>query len=122
MDSDDRKALKRRYRETRPPMGVYIVRNLHNGKVFIGGSRNLTGKLNSIRFQLEHGSCVIRELQEDFRTWGPSAFEFGVLDTLEPGPDPAGDCAGDLEVLEQMWLEKLRPYGDAGYNRKPRNR
>ncbi|RKH91305.1 GIY-YIG nuclease family protein, partial [Corallococcus praedator] len=26
----------------------------------------------------------------------------------------------ELKVLEEMWLERLKPYGDAGYNTPPR--
>jgi hypothetical protein len=41
-----------------------------------------------------------------------------VLEYLKPGDDPDYDVRGDLDVLEELWLEKLEPYGEKGYNKK----
>jgi hypothetical protein len=39
----DRKALARDYKNTPRPMGVYCVRNIVNGKAFLGTARDLPG-------------------------------------------------------------------------------
>jgi hypothetical protein len=119
----DRKALIRQYKETRRPAGIYRIRNTTNGKSLVGASTDLPSMLNRLRFQLGSGSTLMPELQADWNRLGPDAFAFEVLDTLEPPPDqPGWDPADDLRELEQLWLEKLSPYGERGYNRAPSKR
>lgn len=116
----DKKEIKKAYKQTVQPMGVYQVKNKMNGKIFIGRSKNLNGKFNSIQFQLAVGSFVIKQLQQDYTKFGLDNFSFDVLDRLEPKDDPSYDYTNDLEVLEELWLEKLQPYDEKGYNtRKP---
>ena len=109
--------LKKKYKETLPPMGVYQIKNLKNGKVFIGSSKNLPGKENSTFFQLKMGSYYIKELQQDYKESGADNFVFEVLDYLEPKEGTDYNYTKDLEALEELWLEKLKPYGDRGYNK-----
>ena len=116
----DKKELKRQYKQTPPAMGVYQIRNLVNGKILIGYSKNLKGKSNSFRFQLNAGLHINRELQNDYHELGEERFVFEVLDSLEPREDPAYDYTGDLETLEELWIEKLQPYGEKGYNKPKR--
>ena len=113
-----RTELKRRYKEAGTPMGVFAVRNTANGKVMVGSAKNLPGALNGARFQLRLGGHRNRDLQRDWHEHGEAAFAFEVLDELErTHPDPHHDYGDDLAALEALWLEKLRPYGDAGYHR-----
>jgi hypothetical protein len=116
----DRKALIREYKETRRPMGVYCVRNNINGKLLVGKSTDLPSILNRQRAYLRAGSHTNPTLQKELAEYGVDAFEVEVLDTLEV-PDQADyDPSADLKALEQMWLEKLSPYGDRGYNPVPK--
>jgi len=116
----DKKEIKRKYKETLPPMGIYQIRNLVNGKIFIGRSKNLHGKSNSYLFQLNHGSHMNRELQEDFNQLGEDKFIFEIIDYLEPKEGISYDYTKDLETLEELWIEKLQPFGEKGYNRVPK--
>jgi hypothetical protein len=36
---------------------------------------------------------------------------------MEP-KQTAADNVKDLKLLEEMWLEKLQPFGEKGYNRR----
>jgi hypothetical protein len=120
MVMDSRKDLIRKYKQTPLPMGIYQIKNLSNGKIFIGTARNLPGRLNSCKFQLANGSHMNRELQEDYSQLGEAGFSFEILDRLEPKDDPLWDCDGDLKTLEELWLDRLGPYGEKGYHtRKP---
>ncbi len=114
----DKKELKRFYKENPKPMGIFQIKNLSNGKIFVGSGMDVNGKINSCKFQLENGSFVNKELQQDFKTAGENNFTFEVIDTLKPGDDPAQDCAQELETLLNMWIEKLHPFDERGYNRK----
>ena len=116
----DRRALRRAYKETPRPMGVYRVRNVHDGRSLVGRSTDLPAILNRERTQLRLGGHPNRALQADWNALGPDAFAFEVLDTLEPPKDTAGyDPADDLRVLEALWLDRLEPWGERGYLRPP---
>ena len=117
----DRKALARAYTETPRPMGVFRVRNTTNEKALVGASKDLPAILNRHRAQLRLGAHPNKVLQRDWNALGPDAFAFEVLDTLTPPADaPDYDPAGDLRVLEALWLERLAPYEERGYNARPR--
>lgn len=116
----DRKALIREYKETQRPMGVFRVRNTVNGKSLIGKSTDLPSMLNRQRAQLRMVSHSNRALQKDLEEYGPDAFEVEVLDTLDVPDRPDYDPSADLLTLERMWLDKLSPYGERGYNPEPK--
>ncbi len=116
----DRKELIRRYKETPRPMGIFRVHNTIADKSFVGASRDLPSVLNRERFWLKHGGHPNRALQEDWNRLGPEAFAFEVLDTLSASERSDRELSDDLDVLEQLWLEKLAPWGERGYNAPPR--
>jgi len=111
----DRKARIREYKETLRPAGVFRVRNTATGKSLVASSANLAGALNRHRFQLERGSHPSRELQADWNALGASSFEFEVLDQLKPSDKPDCDATEDLQVLKELWLEKLKASGELLY-------
>jgi hypothetical protein len=116
----DRKELVRKYKEERRPIGIFQVRNKRDGKVFIGSTADLPAMLNRQQAQLRFGGHPVKRLQADWNELGADAFDFEVLDTLKPSEEPGYDPAADLRVLEAMWLEKLSPYDERGYNSRPR--
>jgi hypothetical protein len=59
-----------------------------------------------------------RGLQRDYIQFGEENFDFSVVDYLDPKDGPDHDYTGDLTALEEMWLEKLQPYGEKGYNKR----
>lgn len=116
----DRKALIRAYKESQRPMGVYQVRNAVNGKSLVGASVDLPALLNRHRAQLRFNAHSNRALQKDWNEFGPEAFEFHILDTLKTPDRSDYDPSDDLRILEELWLEKLSPFEDRGYNTKPK--
>ncbi len=117
----DRKSKIREYKDTPRPMGVFQIKNKLNGKIFIGSSSNLPAILNRYKSELKIGSCRNKALQKEWKEFGEEAFEFTELELLEPLDDPNYRPADDLGFLEEMWAEKLKPYGDKGYNKTPKN-
>ena len=103
-------------------MGIYQIRNKVNGKILIGSSVNLPAILNRSKAELEMGSYRNRNivLQKEWKQFGPEMFEFQELELLEPADNPTYDPAEDLHVLEDLWIEKLSPFGDKGYNKPPK--
>jgi len=113
----DKKELKKQYKQNQPRMGIFQIKNLVNGKIFIGRGLNVQGIINSAKFQLAHGSHINSELQKDYKHFGEQNFSFEVIDYLDPKEDPDYDYSRDLASLEEIWIEKLEPYGDRGYNK-----
>ena len=117
----DRKALIREYKENRRPTGVYCIRNTVNGKLLVGKSTDLPSILNRQRAQLRSGLHPNPILQKDLAEYGADAFVVEILDTLEVPEQADYDSSADLRTLEQMWLDKLLPVGDRGYNPTPKH-
>jgi hypothetical protein len=116
MTGVDRKALTRAYKESRRPMGVYRVRNIKTGRSLVGVSIDLPSILNRHRAQLRLKAHSNRALQSDWDQLGPDAFAFEILDTLTPIDRPDYDPTEDLRALGDLWIERLSPFGERGYD------
>jgi hypothetical protein len=114
----DKKAAKLAYKASRRPMGIFQIRNEVSGKIFVGSSMDLGAMFNRIRFQLFAGAHPNKELDADWRRLGADKFSFEVLEEIVPREDPNYDYKVDLETLEDLWLEKLEPYDERGYNER----
>lgn len=112
----DRKEIKRNYKQKIQQMGIYQIRNLANGKVFIGGSKNIPAKFNAHTFTLEIGTHINKKLQEEYKQFGKESFVFEVLEIVKPKEDAAYDYSFDIKELEKKWLNKINPTGENGYN------
>lgn len=118
----DKKEAIREYKLSHRPMGVFQIRNKTNEKVFIDSSNNIPGKINRHRFALNAGQHASKRLQADWSDLGESAFEFETIEPLEPRNDPQYDYRSDLTTLEDLWIEKLQPFGEKGYNERKLSR
>jgi hypothetical protein len=113
----DKKEIKKAYKQKPPDMGIYQVKNRASGKIYVGRAMDLHGKLNSERFQLKNGMHMNRELQKDFNDLGEEKFAFEVLDRLQPKESAGLDLGQELKELEAIWLDKLQPFDEKGYNK-----
>jgi hypothetical protein len=111
-----RKELNREYQERPKPAGVFQIKNTANGKVLLGSSLNLEGALNGHKFTLKIGSHRNKELLADWNTYGPDNFIFEILATVQVKDDPNFNVSDELTLLEMIWIEKLQPFGEKGYN------
>ena len=111
-----RKELNQEYMKRPKPAGVFQIKNTANGKVLLGSSLNLEGPLNSHRFMLKIGSHRNKALQQDWNQYGEQNFVFEILETVTIKDDPNFNLRDELTLLEMIWLEKLQPFGEKGYN------
>ncbi|MBN6187489.1 GIY-YIG nuclease family protein [Aneurinibacillus sp. BA2021] len=122
MNEQKRAEIKREYKQKNAPMGVYQIKNLDTGKIFIGSSPNLEAMKNRQWFELNMGSHPNAELLADWKTYGESNFSFEILEKLKPDEGEMGNTQHPrvfrkrLLEMEEKWLEKLAPYGDKGYH------
>ena len=110
-----RKELVRLYKEMKPEAGVYQIKNTKNQKVFVASTVNLK-TMNGKRMMLDGGAHKNKKLQEEWSKFGGEAFLLEVLEILKEKQDGYFDKTGELKKLENKWLKKLQPYGEAGYN------
>ena len=103
-------------------MGIFQIRNEVTGRIFVGSSMDLAAMINRIRFQLFAGAHPNKELEADWKRLGADKFSFEVLEEIIQREDPNYDYNADLDALEDLWLEKLQPYGGRGYNEPKKTR
>ena len=73
--------------------------------------------MNRHKFQLASGTHANRELQQDWKNLGANGFDFEIIEELLPRNDPSFDSKTELDFMKKMWLERLKPYGERGYNK-----
>jgi hypothetical protein len=122
MTNPSKAELRRAYKDNPPPAGVFRITNDANGKIFLGKGMNVRGILNSQQAKLQAGFHPSRELQLDFKQFGADNFVFEIVDELDSTDKSPQEMQDDLAALEELWLEKLQPYGERGYNKPPSNR
>ena len=103
----EKQELKKQYKNTEIPMGVYKITNHANGKIFIGGSKNINARISRHKFELKYGSESNKDLLSDFRKYGEEKFSFEIIDRLKYKEEPGYDYSEDLETLTELWISKL---------------
>lgn len=89
--------------------GVYQIRNLNNGRVYIGSAKLFSGRCQQHLYSLGKGTHYNKFLQNDFNKCGTDAFIFEVLEVVE------GDKANRI-LVEQTKLDQLYDNQDMCYN------
>ncbi|MCM3761968.1 GIY-YIG nuclease family protein [Alkalihalobacillus oceani] len=111
-----KKELKHLYKEQPIEAGVYQIKNNINQKILIGSTKNIK-TINGIRFMLETGAYTPnKELQNEWNEYGKDAFRFDIIEILKKKDEPFFNEKQALEEMEKKWLDRLRPFGERGYN------
>ena len=92
--------------------GIYRIRNIVNGKIYIGSTVDFRRRFRLHKFHLDRGTHHSPGLQRAWKTYGAEAFAFEVLEII---PEPK-----ELISVEQRYLDQLCPFQQAGYNVSPR--
>lgn len=80
--------------------GIYQIRNLVNGKIYIGSSKNIKSRWNSHKTDINKKKHHSNLLQKAWYKYGEENFVFEVLATCPPEY---------LIKLEQWFLDNLKP-------------
>ncbi|MFB9758820.1 GIY-YIG nuclease family protein [Ectobacillus funiculus] len=118
MDKNRRRELKEEFKQIKTYMGVFQITNKVNGKIYVDSCPNLKNKWLTLQMQLKMGRFANSQLQKDWTELGAEAFVYEVLEQKEA--NEVTDKRWKLEQMVKLWMEKLQPYGDRGYN-KPKN-
>jgi group I intron endonuclease len=119
---DRKKEIIKQYKERKVSAGIFQIKNTANGKVFLGSSLNLHGPLNGHKFKLSAGIHRNETMQKEWNQFGADKFVFEILEEVKIKDDPDFNLDDELTLLEQIWLEKLNPFGERGYNLNSRIR
>ncbi len=111
-----KKDIKREYKERKKVAGIFQIKNKVNGKMLLGSSLNLEGPLNAHKFMLTIGSHRNKMLQQEWDQYGQDQFVFEILEVIKVKDNPHFNLKDELTLLEQIWIEKLQPFGERGYN------
>ncbi len=103
--------MKKAYKDTARPMGVYRITITQNNKAYIGFAIDVPARINRHKAELRFGSHRNTELQEIWKSFGESALEFEVLDILDHEKGLQANPAEELHILLQMWTQKLEKQG-----------
>jgi hypothetical protein len=122
MHKESHKQLKKNYQQSTRTMGIFLIRNNLNDRVFVGSGLDLHGIINRHKFDLTNGSHRNRQLQLDWNALGSNNFAFEIVDELAAREAADVDYRAELNSLEMLWLEKLQPFGERGYNEPPLTR
>ncbi len=103
--------MKKAYKQSKRSMGVYRIMDLQKNKVYIGFAIDLEARFNRHRAELKFGSHRNKELQEAWNSYGGSALKFEILDVLEQKEGLQANPDEELQVLTEMWIQKLEKTG-----------
>ena len=89
--------------------GIYIIRNLVDGRVYVGSAVNTSKRWGQHRSSLSQSIHRNRHLQSAWRLYGPGTFRFEVIESVNEG--------SALLDREQYWLDRFRTTRPGGvYN------
>lgn len=86
--------------------GVYKIKHLESGRVYIGSAVNLAARIKNHRSKLNCGHHINQKLQRAWSKYGPAAFSVRVLLVCSKA---------DLLMFEQLCLDGYRAAKD-GFN------
>lgn len=86
-------------------IGIYCVKNITNGKCYVGQSTDIEGRWNQHLNQ--YSKCTL--LLEDMRIFCVENFELSILETLPSDKE-------QLQEREKYWIKKLNSKYPNGYN------
>ena len=110
------RALLEAYKTRKVVGGVCAIRNETTGRTLVYPAADPKGQHNRFRFSVSTNTCVHAALAADWRSLGPEAFSFRVLEELERGPEQTEAAfRADLETLAEIWREKLAGSGTPLY-------
>jgi len=99
-------------------MGTFQIRNTLNGKIYIGSSPDLIAIWHAQKLQLDMGIHQNSNLQKEWDESGSENFAYEILEEIEQ-TDESADYKKEIKILEEIWLDRIKPYGDKGYHNLP---
>ncbi|WP_406854659.1 GIY-YIG nuclease family protein [Alsobacter sp. KACC 23698] len=107
MRTEDRKLAVNAYKKREVEGGIYAVRCVASGEVWVGGAPDLSKIQNRLWFTLRQGTNTHRSLQSTWNAHGAEAFSFEIIERLDA--EEIG-YVRDRSMRDRVvkWAEQLR--------------
>lgn len=77
-------------------IGIYIISNIKNGKVYIGSSKAIQKRLYQHKYLLKNNKSHSPKLQNAYNKYGKESFIFAIIECCKEE---------NLKDVEKMWIE-----------------
>lgn len=84
--------------------GIYVIHNVQTGSIYVGSSVNIVDRWRSHVGALKLRTHSNRQLQAEWITHGPAAFDFDIVEEVIADSQTLGK-------VEQYWVSQLRAQG-----------
>lgn len=86
-------------------MCVYVITQVASGRQYVGSTSDFHSRVQGHQYALRHQRYENRRLQEDWNSFGATAFEFAILEEVTD--------QDRLVEVEAQWMVQLEPYYNA---------
>lgn len=86
--------------------GIYMIKNLINGRIYIGQSRHISERIKTHKKDLRNGYHHNEHLQNAYNKYGLDNFSFELVESCS---------IEDLDERERFWIEYYGSF-ESGYN------
>jgi hypothetical protein len=107
MDKQSRREAIRDYKERKTRAGVYAVRCVATGDVWIAGAANVEGQKARHWFGLRMGSHTNKAIQAAWAVHGEAAMAFEIVENIEAEELTPLGLADLIKARERHWLAAL---------------
>lgn len=107
MSRERRRALVSAFRERKARPGIFAIRCVVTGEVWVQSAANLDTRQAGIWFALRQGSHPNPAMQASWTAHGEAAFAFEALEAVEAADLSPGALADRLKTLEARWRSAL---------------
>ena len=107
LDKARKKEITQAWAERKRSQGVFAVRCVASGEVWVDASRNLDSQSNSIWFSLRQGGHRNKAAQAAWNAHGVDAFVYDVLEEISDEDLTPLGVRDLLKVRERHWREVL---------------
>lgn len=104
---EDRKLAKDLYKERKVSAGIYAVRCVPSGQIWVGQASNVDSVRNRLWFMLRGGNHQERSMQKAWSAYGADGFAFEILERVDEG-EPHYIRRDRLSKLLVQWRDRLR--------------
>jgi len=107
MDKQSRREAIRDYKEKKTQAGVYAVRCLATGEVWVAGAANVSNQQTRHWFGLRMGSHMNKAMQAAWAAHGEAGVTFEIVESLDTEELTPLGLADLVKRRERHWLEAL---------------
>jgi hypothetical protein len=116
MEKSLRKQVKEGMKDIKPIVGVVLIKNILNNKIYVEGSINANALINRMKFMLNSGQFENKKLQQDWNDIGETHFLFEIKSEIINDQTIALNYRKEVLKLKDTVLNEFSLLGVCNYN------